>query len=79
LGAPLAQGQQEVENLRRLLGVKKLPFTSDPPNKPGKGQMPAGGLIAHLTVKWGGNVHEKGAVEITASSNSNDFALLSPQ
>jgi hypothetical protein len=30
--------------------------------------MPVGGLIAHLMVKCGGNVHNKGAVEITASS-----------
>jgi septal ring factor EnvC (AmiA/AmiB activator) len=39
-------------------------FTSDPPEK---GKMPAGGVIAHLTAKCGGNVHDKGAVEITAS------------
>jgi hypothetical protein len=30
--------------------------------------MPAGGVIAHLTVKCGGNIHDKGAVEVTASS-----------
>jgi hypothetical protein len=43
----------------------QFPFTSDPPEE---GKMPAGGVVAHLTAKCGGNVHEKGAVEITASS-----------
>jgi hypothetical protein len=33
-------------------------FTSDP----------LGGLISHLTAKCSGNVHDKGVVEITASS-----------
>jgi hypothetical protein len=36
----------------------QFPFTSDP----------LSGLISHLTTKCGGNVHDKGAVEITASS-----------
>jgi chromosome segregation ATPase len=34
LGVQLAQTQREIENLRRLLGVKKFVFTSDLPNKP---------------------------------------------
>jgi hypothetical protein len=36
--------------------------------------MPTGGLIAHVTAKCGGNVHDKGAVEITASSVFGDYA-----
>jgi hypothetical protein len=36
--------------------------------------MPAGGLIAHITAKCDGNVHDKGAVEITASSVFRDYA-----
>jgi hypothetical protein len=43
----------------------QFPFTSDPPKS---GKMPAGGVIAHLTAKYGGNLHDNGAVEITASS-----------
>jgi hypothetical protein len=30
--------------------------------------MPAGGVIVHLTAKCGGSVHDKGVIEITASS-----------
>jgi hypothetical protein len=56
--------------------VKRFLFTSDPPNEEGEGQMPAGGLIAHLTEKCGGNVHEKGAVQITASSSSNNTRIV---
>jgi hypothetical protein len=68
-----AKSEQVGECLRSLLGVqhlrlKKFPFTSDPANKLGEGQMPAGGVIAHLTEKYGGNVHEKCAVGITVSS-----------
>jgi hypothetical protein len=48
----------------------QFPFASDPPEQ---GKMPAGGLIAHLTAKCGGNVHDKGAVEITASSVDHDI------
>jgi hypothetical protein len=68
LGAQLAPAQREVEKFWGRLPRKKFPFTSEPPNEEGEGQMPAGGLIAHLTEKCGGNVHEKGAVEITTSS-----------
>jgi hypothetical protein len=32
--------------------------------------MPAGGVIAQLTEKYGGNVHDKGAIEISGSSIS---------
>jgi hypothetical protein len=44
--------------------IEKLqfPFTSDL----------LGGLVSHLTAKCGGNVHAKGAVEITASSASSE-------
>jgi hypothetical protein len=33
--------------------------------------MPTGRVIAHLTSKWGGNLHDKGAVEIIASGVRN--------
>jgi hypothetical protein len=42
--------------------TSQFPFTSDP----------LGGLVSHLTTKCGGNVHDKGAVEITASSVDGD-------
>jgi hypothetical protein len=29
---------------------------------------PLGGIVSHLTAQCGGNVHDKGAVEITSSS-----------
>jgi hypothetical protein len=37
-----------------------------------QGKMPASDVIAHLMAKCGGNVHDKGAVEITASSVWDD-------
>jgi hypothetical protein len=66
------QNMREHESLRNPR--TQFPFTSDPPEQ---GKMPAGGVIAHLTAKCGGNVHEKGAVEITASSvyrNNSSYA-----
>jgi hypothetical protein len=33
-----------------------------------QGKIPAGVVIAHLTAKCSGNVHDKGVVEITASN-----------
>jgi hypothetical protein len=50
-GAQLAQAKQEVERLRKVMGVKKFPFTADPPNKPGEGKMRPRGIIAHLTAR----------------------------
>jgi hypothetical protein len=44
-----------------------MPFllTSVPPEQ---GKMSAGGVIAHLIAKCGGNVHERDVVKIAASS-----------
>jgi hypothetical protein len=76
----LTQTQREVENLRKQFlneqarwnevmkrVMQHFLFTSDPPEQE---KMPAGDVIAHLTAKCGGNVHDKGVVEITASSVS---------
>jgi hypothetical protein len=48
--------------------VKRFPFTADPPNKPGEGKIRTDGIIAHLTVKYLGNVHDNGAVERAAGT-----------
>jgi hypothetical protein len=64
LGVQLVQTKQEIGNLRKLI-PKWFPVTSNPLD----------GLISYLTAKCGGNVHDKGAVEVTASSvNGSSFA-----
>jgi hypothetical protein len=58
LNLELTHVRQEVESLRKQLFPAKKEFVHYAPN----------GVISHLTAMCGGNVHDKGAVEITASS-----------
>jgi hypothetical protein len=41
------------------------------PRKEEKRQAALSGIISHLMAKCGGNLHDRGAVKITASSNSD--------
>jgi hypothetical protein len=88
----LVQPKQDIGNLRKQFldhqarwnevmkrVMQHFLFTSNP----------LGGLVSHLMAKCGGNVHDKGVVEITASSlefatrskftprNAADFGTLS--
>jgi hypothetical protein len=75
----IAALRKQQEKFRQEIGSLKLefaqerankffgqfPFTSDPPER---GKMPPGGIISYLTAKCDGNIHDRGVVEITASS-----------
>jgi hypothetical protein len=50
-----------------------------PRNLPLKESQPLDGIIAFLTRKHGGNVHDKQIVEITSSSTLNDNPINSPK
>jgi hypothetical protein len=68
LAVQLAQTKQEVDRLRKQVFPPKKEFLYYALN----------GIISHLTAKCCGNVHDKGAVEISASSlhyNDPSFAL----
>jgi hypothetical protein len=58
-----AKSDEAIQTLWKHGPWKLFPFTPElfSPNA-------LSGVIAHLTVKWGGNVHDNAAVEITASS-----------
>jgi hypothetical protein len=77
--APKAPATAPLKPAAQTAGKKKFPFTWDMQNEQGERKMPAGGLIAHLTAKGGGNVHEKGVVEITASSVASTSSGYAPR
>jgi hypothetical protein len=65
---PVAQG-------KRAAALRQFLFSSGSPEK---GKIPAGSVNSHLTAKCGRSIHDKYAVEITASSVLNSNANYVP-